>query len=112
MANNGTTRPLYAPQYTGPRLFGAPVGDFSVFQTLLITAAAGLIAFFAATFLAIISILFLTQALHKQVDFAVSYRWIGLPAGIAALLAAGCYLGALLVVRMKRKANDPAIGRP
>ena len=103
MANTKISRPLYAPQYAGPRFFGAPVGDFSFLQTLLITVASGVAAFFAATFLAIMSILFLTQALHKQVNFAISYRWVGLPVGIAVMLIAGVYLGALLVARLRRK---------
>ncbi len=103
MANVKSARPLYAPQYTGPRFFGAPVGDFSMLQTLLITVAAGVASFFAATFVAIMSILFLTQALHKQVDFAISYRWIGLPVGILVLLTAGVYLGSLLIARLRRR---------
>ena len=98
------SRPLYAPHYTGPRFFGAPVGDFSALQTLLITFATGLAAFFIATFLAIMSILFLTQALHKQVDFAISYRWIGLPVGIVVMMIAGVYLGTLLIARLRRRA--------
>ncbi len=103
MADTKTSRPLYAPQYTGPRFLGAPVGDFSLLQTLLITAASGLLAFFTATFIAIMSILFLTQAMHKQIDFAISYRWIGLPVGILVLLCAGIYLGSLLIGRLRRK---------
>lgn len=98
-------RRVYAPGYTGPRLFGAPVGDFSVLQTLLITVATGLASFFAATFLAIVSILVLTQAFHRNVDFAIAYRWVGLPVGIVMLLATATYLGSLLVRRLRGKAN-------
>ena len=105
MPNIKSPRPLYAPHYTGPRFFGAPVGDFSVLQTLLITVAAGVASFFAATFLAIVSILVLTQAFHKQVDFAISYRRVGLPVGILVLVAAGLYLGSLLIARMRRPAK-------
>ena len=99
-------RPLYAPNYTGPRFFGAPVGDFSVFQTLLITGATGLASFFVATFLAIMTILVLDEGLHRQVDFSLSYRWFGLPIGIAMLCAAGIYLGTLLVLRLKREGGS------
>ena len=74
MPEPSTARPQYAPNYTGPRFLGAPVGDFSVLQTLLITGATGVASFFAATFLAIMSILFLNEGLHKQIDFAASYK--------------------------------------
>ena len=96
-----TARPLYAPNYTGPRFLGAPVGDFSVLQTLLITGATGVASFFAATFLAIMTILFLNEGLHRQIDFSVSYKWVGLPVGIVMLCAAAVYLGSLLVMRLK-----------
>ncbi len=103
MPEPSTARPQYAPNYTGPRFLGAPVGDFSVLQTLLITGATGVASFFAATFLAIMSILFLNEGLHKQIDFAASYKWVGLPIGIAMLCAAAIYLGSLLVMRLKRE---------
>ena len=99
-------RPLYAPNYTGPRFFGAPVGDFSVFQTLLITGATGLASFFVATFCGIMTILFLDEGLHRQVDFAISYKWIGLPVGIAMLCAAAVYLGSLLGMRLRRQGGS------
>ncbi len=102
MAEIKTSRSMYAPEYTGPRFLGAPVGDFSVLQTLLITVALGFAAFFAATFLAIMTLLFLTQALHRQADFAITYKWIGLPVGITVMLCTGVYLGALLVRRLRR----------
>lgn len=104
MAETNIPRGIYAPGYTGPRLFGAPVGDFSVLQTLLITVAAGVASFFAATFIAILTILVLTQAFHRSVDFAIAYRWIGLPAGIVMLLVTAVYLGSLLVRRLRSRA--------
>lgn len=90
--------------YTGPRFFGAPVGDFSVPQTVLIVIASGFVAFFVATFLAIMSLLLLTAIGHK-VDFAISYKWVGLPIGICTLIAAAVFLGAALVSRMRRQAR-------
>lgn len=92
---------IYAPGYTGPRLLGAPVGDFSLLQTLLITVATGLASFFAATFLAIMTILVLTEAFHRTIDFAVAYRWVGLPVGVVMLLVTAVYLGTLLVRRLR-----------
>ncbi len=105
MAETKKERPLYAPNYTGPRLLGAPVGDFSVLQTLLITGATGVASFFAATFLAIMTILVLTQAFHQKIDFSIAYRWIGLPFGILMLLLAGGYFGSLLILRLKDKSS-------
>ena len=82
---------------------GAPVGDFSVLQSLLITVATGLAAFFAATFLAIMTILVLTQATTRKIDFAIAYKWVGLPFGVLMLVLTGGYLGWLLVLRIKQK---------
>ena len=102
MPDTRTDRPIYAPNYTGPRFLGAPVGDFSVFQTLLLTVACGVASFFVATFLAIMTMLIMTAAGHKP-DFAIAYRWVGLPVGVTVLVAAAVYLGSLLVRRMRRK---------
>ncbi|MGI4854247.1 MAG: hypothetical protein ACRYF4_09410 [Janthinobacterium lividum] len=101
MADTQSRPGIYAPNYTGPRLFGAPVGDFSFLQTLLITGATGLASFFAATFLAIMTILVLTQAFHRTIDFSIAYKWFGLPVGILMLLVAAVYLGSLLVRRLR-----------
>ncbi len=95
---------LYAPNYTGPRLLGAPVGDFSVLQTLLMTGATAVASFFAATFLAIMAILVLTQFTHRHIDFAIAYRWVGLPVGLLMLVVTAIYLGSLLIRRLRKKA--------
>ena len=102
MANTANNRPIYAPNYTGPRFLGAPVGDFSVFQTLLLTGACGVASFFAATFLAIMAMLVMTATGHKP-DFSLAYRWVGLPVGITVLVAAAFYLGSLLIRRIRRQ---------
>lgn len=105
MADKQARPGIYAPHYTGPRLLGAPVGDFSVLQTLLITAATGVAAFFAATFLAIMTILVLTEASSRKIDFSIAYKWVGLPVGLAMLLVTAGYLGMLLVRRLR---NTPS----
>ena len=102
MPDTRTDRPIYAPNYTGPRFLGAPVGDFSVFQTLLLTVACGVASFFVSTFLAIVTMLVMVAAGHKP-DFAIAYRWVGLPVGITVLVTAAVYLGSLLVRRMRRQ---------
>ena len=100
MADTSATRPQIAPNYTGPRFLGAPVGDFSVFQTILLSGAAGAASFFVGTFFAIMSLLVMTMFGHK-VDFSIAYRWVGLPIGIAGLLCAGIFLTSALVSRIR-----------
>ena len=103
MASTTQARTLYAPGYTGPRFFGAPIGDFSILQTLLISFAVGVASFFAATFLGIVTILVLTESLHRKMDFSIAYRWVGLPIGIFMLVLTSSYLGWLLLKRVKNK---------
>jgi hypothetical protein len=105
MTQTTQARPLYAPNYTGPRFFGAPVGDFSVFQTLLISGAMGVASFFVATFCAIMTILVLTQVAHMKIDFSIAYKFVGLPVGIVMLVATTSYLGWLLILRLRRSAS-------
>jgi hypothetical protein len=106
MASTTQTRTQIAPNYTGPRFFGVPVGDFSLFQTLLITFAVTVASFLVATFCAIMTILVLTQAAHKKIDFSIAYKWFGLPVGIAMLVATLGYLGSLLVMRLKNQKSN------
>ncbi len=86
------------------RLFGIPLGELGLFSSLLIGTATGFIAFFAGTFLAIVGILVYNTATHGTVDFAYSYRRVGLPVGIATLVLSLSYLGTLWVKRKLRPA--------
>lgn len=88
------------PEYTGPRLFGAPVGDFSLFQTVLASLAIGAASFFFATFLGILGLVVASSVQHRMLDFSIAYRWIGLPAGIFMLLLASGFLGTVLIRRV------------
>jgi hypothetical protein len=94
---------------TGPKtlgngyLFGAPVGDLGWFASLLMGAATGFAAFFASTFVAILSILVYNSVTHRAVDFALSYRRVGLPVGLAVMAVALGYLGMLWVKRQLRR---------
>lgn len=90
------------PEYTGPRFFGAPVGDFSAFQTILATFAVGAASFFLATFLGIIAMVVASSVQHRMLDFSIAYRWVGLPFGVLMLLLAGGYLGSILIRRVTR----------
>ena len=74
-------------------LFGIPLGELGWFQSLLMGTAVGFAAFFLTTFLSIVTILVLNTAAHRSIDFAVSYRDIALPTGLAVLVLAYAYLG-------------------
>jgi hypothetical protein len=65
--------------------------------------ALGSAAFFAATFLAIVGTLIYSTATHRTPDFALTYKWGGLPVGVLVLVAALAYLGTLWVRRQLRK---------
>src|SRR6185437_3423729 len=102
-------RPLHAPTSAAmPRssvtLFGIPIGELGWFGSLLIGVASGFMAFFATTFCAIVVILIVNSAAHSNIDFAISYRDIGLPIGLVVLVTALGYLGTLWTKRVLRKA--------
>lgn len=97
-----TSQHSIQPDYVGPRLFGAPVGDFSLFQTVLATLAVGAAAFFLGTFFGIIGMVVASVAKHRMLDYSIAYRWVGLPLGIAMLLLTGGYLGSILIRRVTR----------
>jgi hypothetical protein len=88
-------------------LFGVPVGDFGWFSSLLIGLALGMAAFFTATFVGIFFILFYNTLGHhagpSALDYANSYRRIGLPAGALVAVVALAYLGTLWVKRKLRR---------
>jgi ABC-type dipeptide/oligopeptide/nickel transport system permease subunit len=84
-------------------LFGIPVGDLGWFTSLLMGFATGFAAFFAATFCGIIGILVWNTSTHGAVDYAYSYRRVGLPVGLTMLVIALGYLGAMWVRRITRK---------
>jgi hypothetical protein len=84
-------------------LFGVPVGALGWFSTLLISTAAGFAAFFAATFCAIFGILIYNSTTHHAVDYAISYRLIGLPVGSVVLVLALGYLGTHWARRLGRR---------
>ncbi|HXB63078.1 MAG TPA: hypothetical protein VNU94_09550 [Acidobacteriaceae bacterium] len=74
-------------------LFGIPLGELGWFQSLLMGTATGFAAFFLTCFVSIFTILILNTVGHRSIDFAVSYRDIALPAGLAILTLAYAYLG-------------------
>jgi hypothetical protein len=88
----------------GGYLFGVPVGDLGWFSSLLMGVATGFAAFFAATFCGIMGILIYSAATHHAVDYALSYRRIGLPVGVLVGVVALGYLGTQWARRQFRRA--------
>ena len=85
-------------------LFGVPLGDLGWLSSLLMSFALGFAAFFAATFCAIIGTLFYNTATHHAIDFSLTYKRVGLPVGLLALVLTLGYLGTLWVRRQLRRA--------
>ena len=83
-------------------IFGIPVGRLGGFSTLLIGTAIGAMMFFAGTFLGIMGILIYNIAAHGSVDFADSYKYVGLPLGAVFGTVALGYLGTVWVKRKLR----------
>lgn len=98
---NGTLNPPRA--FGSGYLFGIPLGDLGILTTLLMSGAVGFAAFFAATFCAIIGLLFYKMATSHMPDFTLTYKWVGVPVGIAVLLLTLAYLGTLWIKRKLRK---------
>ncbi|HWZ01256.1 MAG TPA: hypothetical protein VNX17_09260 [Edaphobacter sp.] len=65
--------------------------------------ALGFAAFFAATFFAIFAVLIYNTATHHAVDFALTYKRVGIPVGLLVLVVALGYLGTLWVRRQLRR---------
>jgi hypothetical protein len=84
-------------------LLGIPLGELGFFQTLLMSFATGFAAFFATTFVAIVSLLIYMSVSGKHPDFALAYRWAGFPVGVVVLALTLGYLGTLWVRRKIRK---------
>ncbi len=96
--------PISIPKtFAAGYLFGVPLGNLGWFSSLLIALASGFMAFFAATFCAIVFILVYNAAAHSSIDFALSYRRAGLPAGLLVMATALAYLGTLWCKRIFRR---------
>ena len=87
----------------GKTLFGFPLEGFSLFQSLLLAVASAFLTFFAATCIAIFALLGWNYLGGHSVNFADTYRYVGLPAGVLVLLVAVPFFGALWVRAKMRK---------
>jgi hypothetical protein len=79
-------------------LFGVPVKDLGLFTSALMSGAIGFAAFFFATFLAIVTVLVLNAG-GQRIDYAATYKYVGLPVGLVVLVFASVYLGMLWIRR-------------
>jgi hypothetical protein len=84
------------------RLFGIPVGDFGLFASLLLSFSLGFVTFFLTTFLAIFALLIYNEIGHRAVNYADTYKYVGLPAGVIVL---GASLGFFGFLWIRRKAT-------
>jgi hypothetical protein len=83
-------------------VFGFPLRGFGLISGLLLSFASALTTFCATTMVAIFALLIWRFAGHDP-DFAVSYRWVGLPAGLVVLAIALPLFGTLWVrARLQR----------
>ena len=86
-------------------LFGIPLGDLGWFQSLLMGVAAGMAAFFLTTFVAIFVLLIYSSVAHRMPDFALTYRYAGLPVGAVVMALSLGFLGVQWARRMARKSR-------
>jgi len=81
----------------GGRFLGFPLEGFGLFTSLLLSFAAAFFTFFAATFFAIFALLVWNQILGHNVNYADTYRYVGLPSGLLMLAVALPVFGTLWV---------------
>ena len=72
----------------GKTVLGFPLRGFGLFTSLLLSFASSLLAFCITTMIAIFSLLVWNLGGRHAVDYAISYRYIGLPASLVVLVLA------------------------
>jgi hypothetical protein len=72
----------------GKTVLGFPLRGFGLFTSLLLSFASALLTFCIATMIAIFSLLVWNLGGKHSVDFADSYRYVGLPASLVVLAIA------------------------
>jgi hypothetical protein len=97
--SNSGPAPHPAPHETF-RIFGIPIGDFGLFATTLISVALGFITFFGVTFLSIFGLMIYDRAGGHHVPLDMSYKFIGLPGGVFALIVS---FAGLFAIWLRRK---------
>lgn len=79
----------------GKRILGFPLQGFGCLTSLLLTLASAFFAFFAVTTLAIFALLGWNQLGGHTVNYAYTYLYAGLPAGLLVLVVAAPLFGVL-----------------
>jgi len=82
---------------TGGKFLGFPLEGFGLFTSLLLSLATGFFTFFATTFVAIFALLAWNGLGGHSVSYVDTYRYVGFPAGLAALVIALFVFGALWI---------------
>ena len=75
-------------RFEGGTVFGFPLKGFGLFSSLLLSFASAIFTFCAATMVAIFVMLGMRIAGNRTIDFALSYRNVGLPAAVLVLAVA------------------------
>jgi hypothetical protein len=87
----------------GKSVFGFPLEGFGLFSSLLLSFASAFFTFFASTCIAIFSLLAWNVIGRHSVDYADTYRYVGLPAGLVVLAIALPFFFTLWVRAKLRK---------
>jgi hypothetical protein len=82
---------------------GFPLEGFGLFQSLLLAVASAFFTFFATTCISIFALLVWNSILGHHVNFADTYLYVGLPAGVIVLLIALPVFGTLWIRARLRK---------
>jgi hypothetical protein len=97
------TQSAQTPRPSGGTVLGFPLRGFGLFTSLLLSVAAAFFTFFASTCIAIFSLLVWNQIGHHTVNYADTYLYVGLPAGVLVLAVALPLFGTLWVRAKLRK---------
>ncbi len=81
----------------GKTVLGFPLRGFGLFTSLLLSFASALMTFCLTTMIAIFSLLIWNLGGRHSVDFAITYRYIGLPAALVVLFVALPFFGVLWI---------------
>ncbi len=78
-------------------MLGFPLEGFGFFTSLLLSFAAAFFTFFATTCISIFALLVWNAGASHKIDFADTYLFVGLPAGVLVLLVALPFFGTLWI---------------
>jgi uncharacterized membrane protein len=81
----------------GARVLGFPLEGFGFFTSLLLSFAAAFFTFFATTCISIFALLAWNLIGGHKTNFADSYLYVGLPAGLLVLVVALPLFGTLWI---------------